>query len=237
MERLYPFHVGKRGNLMEWYKDWDDVEVHHRHVSHLFGLYPGDQLSPVTRTELAAAAKKTLEIRGDEGTGWSKAWKINFWARLLDGDHAYILLRDLLHLTGDSKTNYAHGGGTYPNLFDAHPPFQIDGNFGATAGIAEMLLQSQHGEVFLLPARPAAWSSGEFSGLRARAGFEVSLRWKDGVPTSGSILSKTGGDCVIRSSIPLSVEGIGVSSRKTDVGYLTNFKTERGKRYHFTGVR
>jgi alpha-L-fucosidase 2 len=219
--RLAPIQIGSDGRIMEWLEEYREPEPTHRHVSHLWALYPGVEINPEGTPELASAARKSLEARGDVSTGWSTAFKINLWARLGDGNRALKLLNMLLSPVGAAGTpgGVHFGGGSYENLFDAHPPFQIDGNFGGAAGIAEMLVQGQNGSIRLLPALPVAWPDGKVSGLRARGGFEVAMNWKGGQLRDASIHSTLGGPCIVRykdKSIQL--------------------KTEAGKSYPLSGL-
>ncbi len=204
LKRLYPYHIGQYGQLQEWFLDWDSPQDKHRHLSHLFGLFPGNQISPRHTPDLAAAAKQSMIHRGDVSTGWSMAWKINWWARLEDGDHALKILKAGLVYIGP-RDDSVKGGGTYPNLFDACPPFQIDGNFGGTAGITEMLLQSYDGLISLLPALPAEWPVGEVSGIKARGGFTVEMIWNKRSLSKARIFSELGGNCRIRTFVPVKV--------------------------------
>uniref|UniRef100_UPI004048568E glycosyl hydrolase family 95 catalytic domain-containing protein n=1 Tax=Mariniflexile sp. TaxID=1979402 RepID=UPI004048568E len=215
--KIAPNKIGKYGQLQEWMEDKDDPENHHRHVSHLWAVYPGSEINYKETPDLMEAAKQSLEFRGDGGTGWSLAWKINFWSRFKDGNRAYKLLHDLLSPAEHEERKV--GGGSYPNLFDAHPPFQIDGNFGGASGILEMLLQSHLNKIEVLPALPDALPDGNVSGIVARGGFELAFTWKNAVLEAVEIVSKKGLTCTLEYN-----------------NKVIEFDTESGKTYQFDGL-
>jgi hypothetical protein len=240
LSRLHPYQIGKKGNLQEWYYDWDDVDPQHRHQSHLFGLFPGNHISPIKTPLLADACRRTLEIKGDETTGWSKGWRINLWARLFDGNHAYKMYRELLKYVDPDgvKTTTKRGGGTYPNLFDAHPPFQIDGNFSGAAAVVEMLLQSDENEIRLLPALPDAWNEGSVNGIRTRGGFGISMKWNNHQLEEATVSPLKSGSCKLITTVPLEIVEKGIQSVKGSTGfYEIIFETKAGETYKLVALK
>ena len=242
LAKLLPYQIGSRGQLQEWMYDFKEQDPQHRHLSHLYGFYPGDQITPDKTPELFKAVEQTLNLRGDAATGWSMGWKINCWARLLDGNHAYEIIRNLFNPVqfGPKKRN---GGGLYSNLLDACPPFQIDGNFGYAAGVAEMLMQSHAGFIQLLPALPDVWSEGNVSGLKARGNFEIAMQWKQGSLSEATILSVKGNECRLRTAVPVTIKQgskeIASSSPVTSNGkeyYEAVFATTAGTSYRVNPV-
>lgn len=224
---LPPTQISPNGYVQEWLEDYKEVDIYHRHISHLYGLYPSNQITPSQTPKLAEAAKVTLNRRGDEGTGWSRAWKINFWARLYDGNRAYSLLKNLLNPVSLKKTEHSERGGTYPNLFCAHPPFQIDGNLGGTAGIAEMLLQSHEGYLHLLPAIPNHWKEGKFEGLRARGGITVGAEWKEKKLQKITLLATADND--FRIKIPEYVQRLSIDNKDVKTAPFLTINLKKGE--------